>query len=101
MSDSMKNMISAESVINDLAPKKFSTLAKVWTGLLMFFFLLGLYFYTRQVQEGLGVSAPAANRAVRQLLQKKIIHERTGYGRNRLFAAEEVVGFVFSEDFFC
>jgi len=57
MSDSIKNMISAESVINDLTPKKFSTLGKVWTGLLMFFFLLGLYFYTRQVQEGLGVTA--------------------------------------------
>lgn len=43
------------------------------------------------VQEKLGISQPAAKRAIDQLVAGKILRERTGQGRNRIFAAEEVV----------
>jgi Fic family protein len=47
------------------------------------------------------VSAPAANRAAEQLVKAKIVRERTGSGRNRVFAAEEVIQLLsrrFSDD---
>ncbi|WP_347359255.1 Fic family protein [Bdellovibrio sp.] len=42
----------------------------------------------------LEVSAPAANRAVEQLVDAGIVRERTGFGRNRIFAAEEVISLL-------
>lgn len=43
------------------------------------------------LQTHLGVSQPAASRAITQLQAAKILRERTGMGRNRVFAAEEVI----------
>lgn len=37
------------------------------------------------------VSAPSANAAMKQLAEAKILEERTGYKRNRIFAATEVL----------
>ena len=51
-------------------------------------------FTARQLQESLGVSHQAANQAVTQLQKKAIIRERTGYERNRVFAAEEVISLL-------
>ena len=49
----------------------------------------------------LGVSFQAASTALNSLQDKGIVHERTGYGRNRVFAAEEVIAVLarpFGED---
>ncbi|MEG3618663.1 Fic family protein [Magnetovibrio sp. PR-2] len=43
------------------------------------------------LQQQLNVSAPAAAKALKQLVEAEIIRERTGYKRNRVFAAEEVI----------
>lgn len=48
-------------------------------------------FTVKQLCETLETSVPAANHAVNQLMKKKIIRERTGFGRNQAFAAEEVI----------
>ena len=48
-------------------------------------------FSVKQVQKHLRVSKPAANSAVRQLVKARIIRERTGSERYRIFAAEEVL----------
>jgi Fic family protein len=48
-------------------------------------------FTVKQLQKELGVSTPAANRAAELLSKAKIVRERTGFGRNRVFAAEEVI----------
>ncbi len=48
-------------------------------------------FTTKDLMRLLKVSSPAANRAVTQLVHSKIARERTGHGRNRVFAAEEVI----------
>lgn len=50
-------------------------------------------FTAKILGEKLGVSAPAAMRAVKQLTDARIIRERTGFLRNRVFAAEEVMAF--------
>lgn len=44
-----------------------------------------------RLQNLLGVSFPAASSAVRQMVDVGILTERTGYKRNRLFAAEEAI----------
>ena len=44
-----------------------------------------------RLQQLLGVSFPAASSAVRQLAEIGVLAERTGYKRNRLFAAEEAI----------
>lgn len=54
-------------------------------------------FSAKQIQEGLDVSAPAAQTAVAQLCEKGVVRERTGYGRNRVFAAEEVIALLARE----
>jgi Fic family protein len=48
-------------------------------------------FSTENLQNELGCSHQAAAVAVSQLLEAKIIRERTGNKRNRLFAAEEII----------
>lgn len=48
-------------------------------------------FTAKTLEEKLNVSTPAAMRAVKQLLDAEIIRERTGFQRNRVFAAEEVI----------
>ncbi len=48
-------------------------------------------FNISHVQDFLKITRPAANHAVAQLLDAKIVRERTGYERNRIFAAEEVI----------
>jgi len=42
----------------------------------------------------LDISAAQAGQAVRQLMQAGILHERTGYRRNRLFAATEALSII-------
>jgi len=57
-----------------------------------FYFLISNPIFTvKQLQSHLGVSVPAAARAAAQLVAKKVVRERTGFGRNRVFAAEEVI----------
>ena len=51
-------------------------------------------FTVRQLQEHLRVSGQAANTAVTQLQKARIIRERTGFARNRVFAAEEVISLL-------
>lgn len=53
------------------------------------------------LSEELGVSFPAASNALKMLERKHVVRERTGYGRNRVFAAEEVIATLarpFGED---
>lgn len=45
----------------------------------------------KHLEEKLGVSNPAALRAIGQLCDAKILRERTGFARNRIFAAEDVI----------
>ena len=45
----------------------------------------------RILSEELGVSFQAASNALNALESKRVIRERTGHGRNRIFAAEEVI----------
>lgn len=45
----------------------------------------------KTLQRILKVSQPATKRAIDQLQAAKILRERTGLGRNRIFAAEEVI----------
>ncbi len=45
----------------------------------------------RLLQDRLKISQPAAKRAIDQLCAAKILNERTGFDRNRIFAAEEVI----------
>lgn len=51
-------------------------------------------FTAKQLQEKISVSAQAAHSAVDLLQKKGIARERTGYGRNRVFAAEEVIALL-------
>ncbi|MBS1083618.1 Fic family protein [Gluconobacter kondonii] len=49
----------------------------------------------------LSISPPAAHMAISQLCQTGILRERTGYARNRIYAADEVLGILnrpFSEE---
>jgi hypothetical protein len=39
----------------------------------------------------LGISFPAASKGIEQLLEAKALVERTGYQRNRIFAAPEAL----------
>ena len=48
-------------------------------------------FTVGQLGKALCVSPPAANRAVEQLLNARVVRERTGKRWSRVFAAEEVV----------
>ncbi len=55
----------------------------------------------KRLQGMVKVSQPAAKRAIEQLQAAKILRERTGLGRNRVFAAEEVIEILarpFGED---
>lgn len=45
----------------------------------------------KELQKLLGVSQPATKRAIDQLQEAKILRERTGLGRNRIYAAEAVI----------
>jgi len=51
-------------------------------------------FTVRQLQESLSVSAQAANSAVATLQKNRIVRERSGAERNRVFAAEEVIALL-------
>jgi hypothetical protein len=51
-------------------------------------------FTVKQLQEKLSVSAQAANTAVDLLQKYGIVRERTGFERNRVFAAEEVISLL-------
>ena len=51
-------------------------------------------FAAKQLQEKLSVSAPAAHNAVSHLQRCGIVRERTGFERNRVFAAEEVISLL-------
>ena len=57
----------------------------------LYFLLANPIFTVKQLQKEFKVSVPAAARAAAQLREAKIVRERTGYGRNRVFAAEEVI----------
>jgi Fic family protein len=48
----------------------------------------------RQMSTELGVSFQAASTALKSLERSGIVRERTGHGRNRVFAAEEVVALL-------
>jgi hypothetical protein len=39
----------------------------------------------------LGVSFPAANKALQSLIHHRVVRERTGRARDRIYAAEEVL----------
>lgn len=54
-------------------------------------------FTVKLIEAHLGVSKPAANRAVTQLVEAGIVRERTGRERYRVFAAEEVIGLLARE----
>ncbi len=45
----------------------------------------------RILSEKLDVSFQAASNALNALENKHVVRERTGHGRNRIFAAEEVI----------
>lgn len=51
-------------------------------------------FSVRQLEEALSVSTPAANAAVQQLQKYKVVRERTGFERKRVFSAEEVISLL-------
>jgi Fic family protein len=51
-------------------------------------------FTVQAIMKTLKVSAPAANKAAELLVKKGIVRERTGFNRNRLFAAEEVISLL-------
>jgi Fic family protein len=48
----------------------------------------------RQLSTELGVSFQAASTALKSLEKAGVVRERTGYGRNRVFAAEEVIALL-------
>ena len=48
-------------------------------------------FTASQLQSYLGVSKPAAHRAIQQLMDANLIQERSGKQKNRIFAAEDVI----------
>jgi Fic family protein len=48
-------------------------------------------FTVKSLRAGLDVSLEAANQAAASLAKARIVRERTGFGRNRVFAAEEVI----------
>lgn len=48
----------------------------------------------QEAQKKLSVSAPTAHNAVEQLQKCGIVRERTGFVRNRVFAAEEVISLL-------
>ncbi|MBL7878042.1 MAG: polysulfide reductase NrfD [Cyclobacteriaceae bacterium] len=45
-----------DKMIDDLAPKKFSWKGNVWVAFLIIIILLGLYAYTQQLRQGLGIT---------------------------------------------
>ena len=49
---------------------------------------------TARLASVLQVSTPQANQAIAQLIEAGILHERTGYRRNRLFAATEALSVI-------
>lgn len=48
----------------------------------------------KRLAEKLAVSIPAASTAIEQLIEAGILRERTGYRRNRVFAATEVLAII-------
>ena len=48
----------------------------------------------KRLAQKLGVSRPQALSAINQLMEAGILSERTGYSRNRIFAAQEVLAIV-------
>ena len=51
-------------------------------------------FTTKQLQKNLSISAPTAHHATAQLVRNGIVRERTGFDRNRVYAAEEVISLL-------
>ncbi len=58
------------------------------------FLLTHPIFTVKDLAASLKVSSPAAHRAVAGLVQAGVVRERTGFGRNRVFAAEEVIELI-------
>ena len=57
--------------------------------------ILGQPILTVKVaQDRLGITKQAANEAIRKLLEAKILTERTGWKRNRVFGSKEVVSLI-------
>ena len=54
--DTAKSLIEGR-ITNDLLPKKFGRKGMIWTGILIFFCLLGAFAYYRQLKYGLVVTA--------------------------------------------
>ncbi len=52
-----QNNAKAEKLIQDLLPKKFSSVGKIWVGVLVLICLLAAYAYYRQLKYGLSVTA--------------------------------------------
>ena len=55
----------------------------------------------RILADQLDVSFQAASNALNVLESKRVVRERTGYGRNRIFATEEIIAVLarpFGED---
>lgn len=46
----------AQSIIDDLQPRAFGRLGKLWIAGLSLFVLIGLFFYVQQVRQGLGIT---------------------------------------------
>ncbi|TAK42850.1 MAG: polysulfide reductase [Saprospiraceae bacterium] len=46
-----------DALNEELNPRPFGRLGKLWTGLLAVIFLAGLFFYIKQIREGLGITA--------------------------------------------
>ena len=53
-----------------------------------------LILTARRLEALLDVSAPQAHAAIRQLEDAQIVTERTGYARNRVFAAREALAIL-------
>ncbi|TNE55029.1 MAG: polysulfide reductase [Bacteroidetes bacterium] len=47
----------ARSISDDLMPRPFGWQGKIWVATLVFIVVVGLFFYTQQVREGLGITA--------------------------------------------
>jgi Fic family protein len=48
----------------------------------------------RRLAERLAISVPAATKAIEQLVEAGVVKERTGYRRNRVFVAAEILGIL-------
>jgi Fic family protein len=45
----------------------------------------------RQLEKGLGITFPAAQRYIEKLVDAGVLHEMTGHARNRIFRADDII----------